>query len=201
MTYNEISIEFLINYHSIRTPLQKIEVYPEPDNPIVGDGDSEGYNINYSSEITKTYGPNIYYDAIPFEMLMTMHDKPQVKVTVDGMPAVCASTKCDYEFMESPSTVTGVEVSNLDVIITGISLPYGEEIESVRMSKTDCTVNSSSSTQITCNLQSDWVQGEWIPEIRTVNGLAAVADSVTPFTMGGSITSVSPSLDLNKAGG
>lgn len=108
MTYNEIGSDFLIDFHSVVGSLQKIEVLREPNDPIIGDGDEEGLNIIYSSEIVKTYGPNIFYDALPFEMLKTIHVKPQVKVTVDGIAAVCASTKCDFELTESPSTVDSV---------------------------------------------------------------------------------------------
>ena len=39
MTYNEISSEFLIDFHSVVGSLQKIEVHREPSDPIIGDGD------------------------------------------------------------------------------------------------------------------------------------------------------------------
>ena len=51
MSYGELGIDFLIDFHSVAGPLMKIEVYPEPSDPIIGDGDVEGYNIIYESKI------------------------------------------------------------------------------------------------------------------------------------------------------
>lgn len=85
--------------------------------------------------------------------------------------------------------------------ITGTSLPLAEDIESVTMSKTDCFVNSSSEIEIVCTLENNLVHGDWVPEIRTVSGLSVVAPTVVPVSITGSIESVSPSLELNKAGG
>lgn len=49
-------------------------------------------------EETETYGPNAWFDVIPFEFLYTAHEIPQVIVTVGDMPAVCAFAECGYEY-------------------------------------------------------------------------------------------------------
>lgn len=95
-------------------------------------------------------------------------------MTVDGLPAVCASVKCDYELVEPSSTAESMTVSGLEVTITGTGLPTGEEIESITLSKTECEVSASSEAQITCTLQASWVHGDWTPEIRDLKGLSSL---------------------------
>ena len=38
-------------------------------------------------------------------MLYTAEDTPQVKVTVEDMPAVCASLDCGYEYVPATSSI------------------------------------------------------------------------------------------------
>lgn len=56
-------------------------------------------------------------------MIRTHHDQPQVIVTIEDTPVVCASVDCDFMFVESTSEVTSMSVSNLDITIAGTGLP------------------------------------------------------------------------------
>lgn len=172
--YRENGINFQINYPRITDKLKVIEVYKELNNPIIGGGLADGSDIIYTSKILTEYGPNIFYDALPFENLHTAHTKPQVMVKVDDMPAVCASVQCDFTYTEPTSEVDNMGISNLDLTITGIDLPTGDDLLSVKVAKTDCLVTASSDTEISCTLQDDWVHGDWTPEVRNVHGLAPV---------------------------
>jgi hypothetical protein len=74
--YNENGIDFTISYPFINGSLKPIEIWPEFDNPIIGDGSADGSDIIYEFQVEQPYGPNIMYEAIPFEMIRTAHDKP-----------------------------------------------------------------------------------------------------------------------------
>ena len=72
------------------------------------------------------------YPSVPFEMTRTAHDKPQILVKVDGMPAICTGMNCDFVYEEPTGKITGFSVSGDDVVIWGTGLPL--ELESVRLS-------------------------------------------------------------------
>ena len=59
------------------------------------------------------------YPAIPFEMLRTSYDKPQVSVKVDGMEAICIHSNCGYVYEEPTATITSFTVDGLDITING----------------------------------------------------------------------------------
>jgi len=50
-------------------------------------------------EEVRQRGPNAFIDALPFEMLRTAHDNPQIMVTVGNLPAVCTAIDCDYTYL------------------------------------------------------------------------------------------------------
>lgn len=49
---------------------------------------------------------NLYYEAIPFEMLRTYETKPQVIVKVGEFPAVCHNLTCDFDYTIPVGEVT-----------------------------------------------------------------------------------------------
>lgn len=62
------------------------------DDPLTG----TGLELRSSKKINAS--DNLYYDVVPFEMLRTVETKPQVIVTVDGLPAVCHNLTCDFTY-------------------------------------------------------------------------------------------------------
>ena len=93
------------------------------------------------TRILQTYGPSIFYPVIPFEMVYTNEVAPQVVVSIDGLPAVCAGMQCDYIYEEPTSLVTSMIVDALEVTIVGSGLTL--ELESVTLAKTDCVVTAN----------------------------------------------------------
>ena len=81
----------------------------EVDLITVGDSTDDPLQANelfLSEEELKPYGTNALIDVIPFEMLYTAEENPQVIVTVEDMPAVCASLNCDYTYIENNVTIS-----------------------------------------------------------------------------------------------
>lgn len=132
-------------------------------------------------------------------MLYQAEDAPQVIVTVDDMPAVCAGVACGYTYEDPTSLVTGFTVSGQNVVIDGTALPTS--YLSVTLSNVECVPNTDvSETQIDCDLQTDWVAGDWTPVLMTSDGVIPVDGSVTPHSVPLTVDSVTPET-LNPAGG
>ena len=66
----------------------------DPDNPLTG-------KITYMAETVVPYGKNLMFWPIPFEMLETYEEKPQMLVEIDDMPAVCHSMDCSFVHIPS----------------------------------------------------------------------------------------------------
>jgi hypothetical protein len=84
-----------------------------------------GDNLAYVAETPQPAGTNIFYEAVPFEMLRTYETEPQLIVTVDGQPVVCHNLTCDVTYIDPVGEITGstfTESTRL-VTITGTNLP------------------------------------------------------------------------------
>ena len=91
------------------------------------------------------------------------------------------------------------DTDNTLITLSGTNLPL--ELTSVSLSKTNCIVSANDVSQIVCALETPWVAGTWLPEVRDSNGLIPVSEAVTAHHVPLVITSVSPDIDLNQAGG
>ena len=52
-------------------------------------------------------------------MLYTAATRPQVLVTVDGMPAACAHLNCDYMYVETDALITSQAINGNTLTIQG----------------------------------------------------------------------------------
>ena len=111
----------------------------------------------------KPYGPNVYYKVIPFEQLYTAESQPAVKVSMDDMPVVCASTSCSYTYEQSTSLITDFRVDGQNIVITGKNLPSRETILSSRFTKQECAISRSTDSEIRCAVANPLVAGSWTP--------------------------------------
>ena len=51
----------------------------------------------------RNYAESLWWESIPMEMLYTPVMKPQVRVQVNGLDAVCPDQNCDYLYKENLS--------------------------------------------------------------------------------------------------
>jgi hypothetical protein len=89
-THHTLGRQFYIDFMSYNGDPGQFEVLPAEDNPLVGN------NIQYGAETVVSYNKNLMFYPIPFEMLNTYEEVPQVLVTVDDIPAVCHSMECGF---------------------------------------------------------------------------------------------------------
>ena len=119
-------------------------------------------------------------------------------VSIDDLPAVCTGV-CNYTYAAPQGLLTEMLVSETVVTLKGQDLPLDDIIE-IKLAHTLCDIISNTTSEIICNLVTPWVFGEWLPAVRTSNGLVPIKDTVAFHVVPNVLTSMSPEA-LNPAGG
>lgn len=170
--YNVDGLDFLLRFHGVKGPLSQVKLHPSATKPLTG------VNLVIESVEYDAYGPNVYYDVLPFEQLYTYDTAPPVRAKIDGMPVLCKSTECAYTYEDGSAEVQAFSVAATTVTITGVDLPTSEI--SVRFANQACEVSSSDASQIVCTLPAPVAAGTWVPEVRTSQGLVALSLGLVP---------------------
>jgi hypothetical protein len=82
---------------------------------------------------TEAASSNVFYEAIPFDMLYTFVERPQIIMTVGDNPAVCHDLVCDYMYVAPVGDVSSFtfDKASRKLIVQGSSLPIGTELKKV----------------------------------------------------------------------
>ena len=158
-----------------------------------------GNEVTYQTETIREYGQNLMFEPIPLSMLYTDAQQPQVLIKVNGIEGVCPEFNCDYVYVDTASLITGQSLSGNDLTIDGTNLPT--DATSVKLANSECGVITASTTQITCTLTTSSAAGSWDVKVTDASGLIPVDASVGKINVGLTVTTVSPSTDLNQLGG
>jgi len=97
-------------------------------------GELEGGNVTFIKETVVKSGESIFYDVIPFEMIKTYVEKPQLEVTVKGLPALCHGMNCSFEYVKSVGEISSFsyDKATKKLSISGTSLPTNSsELKSI----------------------------------------------------------------------
>lgn len=116
-----------------------------------------GTNVTYFATTEISYSKNLWYEPIPFEMLRTFETKPQLMVTVDGLPAVCGELQCDFAYINATGNITSFtyDTGSRMLQISGVNLTNSTDgIQNVSFGLTNCSVDNSSvtNTSLSCVL-------------------------------------------------
>lgn len=108
-------------------------------------------------------------------MLKTYETKPQLIVSVDGLPAACHNLTCDFTYIDPVGEISSFTFDEPSgkVVITGTNLPTKiEDIQVAKFAKSECTVNAETmtDTQMECTLVKAPTCGDHIPSITTQKG-------------------------------
>ena len=78
-------------------------------------------------------------------MLKTYETKPQVKVNVNYMPAVCHNMTCDYTYVDPVGTIDSFtyHTANKSLNVTGTKLPNMTDVESITFAQAFCNVTDN----------------------------------------------------------
>lgn len=168
--YKENGISLLVYHAGFKGDPGTLEMISSDTSPLTGT------DITFYSQIVQPHGTNLFYDVIPFEFLKTYETLPQVKVEVDGTPAVCHNLNCDYSFIEATGEITGFTFteSTKQLVVTGTGLPATiGDYQYVDYALTRCKITATTVTAsgFTCVLEADPVCGKWTPKVVTQKGL------------------------------
>jgi hypothetical protein len=97
--HHSIGRDFYIDFASYNGDLGQFEVVSDEEEPLDGD-------VTYSATTPVEYGKNLVFYPIPFEMLETYEETPQMLVEIDDMPAVCHSMDCGMKYIPAVGEVT-----------------------------------------------------------------------------------------------
>lgn len=172
---------------------------------VEGDGLS-GTNITFWGETIVPYSDNLWYETLPFEMIRTFEEKPQLVVTVDDVPVVCHNMTCDFTYTEPVGEVTSYGYNNVTKVLTleGTDLPNTTaNISSVYFALTHCTINESSvtNTSLECTLDEDPTCGDHLPILTDILGVVPNSDTMVAEEFTCTLDSIFPSSTLNLLGG
>lgn len=121
-------------------------------------GNSPDYSNN---TILMPANKTLMFEPIPLEFLRTNTKTPQVLVTLDGQPALCAQLNCDFTYYSDASVVSSQLKSGLQnniLTLTGLSIPTNDILK-VTYGLVDCNVTSKTDTSIDCILADIPVAG------------------------------------------
>ena len=105
---------------------------------LVGDAEAPlvGKDVQSTGTIVRHYGRALVWPVIPGEYFYTVETEPQVKVEVEGMPALCTGMACNFAYSESTSVIQAFTREGTALTIRGTDLVTPE---SVVMGQIECT--------------------------------------------------------------
>jgi len=164
-----------------------------------------GTNITYLNTTLQDANGNLFFEPIPFEMLRTYEEEPQVMITIDGNPVACHSMACNFKYVEPECNITAFsfdEDTNI-LIVEGDNLPTGEQITWVNFADSLCIVDEDTQTNetFTCTLERDPAHGEWAPILLSDMGKVPVDPAAPLIIISATLTSVTINTGLNTQGG
>lgn len=201
-SHHTLGKEFYVDFMGYTEDPGQFEIVSSEENPLIGD-------ITYIGETLIPYGKNLVFWPIPFEMLETYEEKPQMLVEIDDMPAVCHSMECEFTHIPAVGSVasfTFVEGTRT-LTMTGTELPDNiSKIQSITFAGSTCTISgagedgSLSGTEVVCVLDREPTCGTWTPALTTFLGNVPIAEGVAGQVVQCTITDVTPATDLNLLG-
>ena len=113
----------------------------------------------------RPFGESLVWHVIPADYFYTRETNPQVKVTVDDMPALSTGMMCDYTYFEGESCITGFTLSGTELTITGSDFVTDDTEMEIEMGRLACTniIVAETADQITCDLSGELPAGSWYP--------------------------------------
>lgn len=169
------------------------------DSPMTGDKLVSNFTkiINATNDV-------IFYESIPFEMLRTYETAPQIKVNIGDYPAVCKNLNCNFHYVVPVGEVHNFtyDTRSRQLVLMGDALPANaSEVRHVEFAHSKCTVSALTNETLTCTLDHEPVCGDHMPKLYATYGLVNNSANMTNTTITCTISSVTPTSQLNLLGG
>jgi hypothetical protein len=202
-------IKILIHFRDFEMDMPQCYIQPaEGDHEIV----PEAMPV-YESTTFRPFGESLWFEPVPLEMLYTPAEVPQVRVKVNGLPAVCPDNNCGYSYIEAgEQSITQISLSGTALRIDGSEFSQAQSCDSaasselaVEFANTACDITNAdlAGNAIDCDLANAPAAGTHHAKVHGKCGFFNFKSS-TPIDVPLVITDVqssSGSSGLNKLGG
>ncbi|XP_078617899.1 fibrocystin-L-like [Branchiostoma floridae x Branchiostoma japonicum] len=151
-----------------------------------------------SATVTETREGGLFISPITGDYLRTVHDKPQVQVTINGVPSACAGN-CSFEWRaENTPSVTGVTPSEgslhagTSITISGSGFLPNTDNNTVTIGGVACEITAAAEGEISCDVQENSGGSHVVTVVVDGKGLASHSNGTFMFTYTADISSISP---------
>lgn len=179
---------WIITYYGVNGLLPDLVV-----NPAGLLGGKAGTSPQLVSSTLRYYSSNLLFDPIDYTLLNTFSDKPNVLLTVNGIPSVCTAD-CRYSFLTNTPLLTSDSISGSVVTLSlsdPASIGFTLDQTSVTVGGQPCAIINPSTSPISnfdCQLPTNtdstptMTAGSYFPEV-SIDGVGMVPamPSVVPF--------------------
>lgn len=117
-SYMENGISLLLDFVGLEEDIPQCTIESDTTTPLTGEDP-----VTFTGTTDRDYGTNLFYQPIPMDFLYTAETQPQLMVSVNSLPVICASLDCNYAYVESTAEVTQTTIIGTTVTITGTGLP------------------------------------------------------------------------------
>ena len=168
----------------------------------------------FDSTTFREFGKSLWFEPVPLEMLYTPAEEPQVRVKVNGLPAVCPSNNCGYSYIEAgEQSISAISLSGTALTIEGSEFSQQQSCNSgasadlsVEFANTKCGVTSSDleASKIDCALPNSPAAGTHHAKVHGKCGYFKKSDDAAPIDVAlviSAVQSSSGTAGLNKLGG
>jgi hypothetical protein len=183
-SYAENGVSWILRFIGLNEDPGQFEIVSSEYTPLTaGVG-----NITFYSNTTVPYGINLFFEAIPFEMLRTYETEPQLIVSVGNLPAVCHNLTCDFTFILPVGEVTAFtfDEATKKLVLTGTDIPSViANISKVEFALLECIVDESTltATKLECILEKEPTCGDHLPILTSLLGKIPNAASLAAKTI------------------
>jgi hypothetical protein len=166
----------------------------------------------FNSTTFREFGKSLWFEPVPLEMLYTPANEPQVRVKVNGLPAVCPKNNCGYSYVEAgEQNVASNSLSGQSLTISGSEFNQPASCNSdasdklsVEFANSKCQITQEDLElgEIECELDHSPAAGTHYAKVHNKCGyFASSSESIdVPLVITDVQTSASPD-GLNKLGG
>jgi hypothetical protein len=150
--------------------MNAFSIASDPSDPLTGN------SISTTMYERKAFGPNAFIDVLPFDMLYTAETSPQVIVTVDDLPAICAKNNCAYDYSPSTNSITDFAYDGSVATMTKSQEFNTTMFTSFKLGTIDCPILVDTNDTIDCQLdESSLVSGVIVLKAMTTSGPLTVS--------------------------
>ncbi|CAM6001510.1 unnamed protein product [Sphagnum balticum] len=198
---------WLISYYGVYGQVPLLQ--PSTANLL---GGLAGTKPQVTPSILRQYNPNLLLSPIDYPYLAATSSKPNILVTVNGLPSVCTGD-CTFQFISNPPILTLATISG-SILTLSLTDPglinYNLTDVTVQIAGQPCTIITTDPTSIgnfQCQLPSNTdltptiISGNYIPVVTVAQvGIVGVDPGVTQLPFPLAITNIGPNQGGSNGG-